>query len=324
MEIYWRSEAFLEIAKPLLELELVLENLPQSNLVVQLYQTLQVVLGGKKDWEFYRKRMKVLQGAENITKSTLSEIQNKWQYIKGGRNCVISFIKAHYLEDWEAIKSGQTSIESIEEFIAKNRDIAEKLQQYATILKASYAPLFKFRESLFENVVIFDPHRFLLDDIGETNLDPIHLLRFYEFASDERGIVVTDRVKQTYALKFKLQVADLEEFSNNYLCKLYAFENCTIERTIGDNLRPTPLISQLTPSLMPGVIVQEHLKNRWAICKLKKQGLECYPITVKDSYSSKKYTFFPSLSGILAIASAGVALKCPDNECPDNEEFWVV
>jgi CRISPR-associated endonuclease/helicase Cas3 len=319
LEIYWRSEAFLEIAKPLLELELVLENLPQSNLVVQLYQTLQVVLGGKKNWEFYRKRMKVLQGAENITKSTLSEIQTKWQYIKGGRNCVISFLKANYLEDWEAIESGQRSIESIEELIAKNRDIAEELQKYATILKASYAPLFKFRESLFENVEIYDPHHFLLDDVGEVNLDPIHLLRFYEFASDERGIVVTDRAKQTYALKFNLQVADLEEFSNNYLCKLYAFKNCTIERTIGDNLRPTPLISQLTPSLMPGVIVQEHRKNRWTILKLKKQELECYLMTVSDGFNSKEYTFFPSLSGILAIASAGVALKSPD-----NEEFWVV
>ena len=68
LEVYWKSEAFLEIAKPLLELETVLAGLPQENLVIKLYQTLQNVLGGKKDWDYYRKRMKMIQGAENILK----------------------------------------------------------------------------------------------------------------------------------------------------------------------------------------------------------------------------------------------------------------
>ncbi|MEG4442434.1 type I-D CRISPR-associated helicase Cas3' [Microcoleus sp. AT9_B5] len=320
LDIYWRSEAFLEIAKPLLELENLLEKLPEASLVMQLYQTMQIVLGGKRDWNSYRRRMKVLQGAENVAKSTIKQIQKEWQYIKGGQNCVISFMQANYPEDWVEIDSGRKSIELVEEKIRKNQKVAEDLKEYATILKASYAPLFKFRESLFENVKIYDPKNFLLDEVGETNLDPIHLLRFFEFASDENGIVLTHRATETYGLKFALQVADLEDFANHYLCKLYAFKNCTIERTIGDNVRPTALISQLTPPLMPGVIVREHRKNRWAILKLRKQGIECYPITVKDSFANEQeYTFFPSLSGILAIASAGVTLKCPD-----NQEFWVV
>ena len=70
---------------------------------------------------------------------------------------------------------------------------------------------------------------------------------------------------------------------------------------------------------MPGIIVEEHRKNRWAIAKLRKQGLEYYPIMVRDNYSEKVYQMFPSLSGILAIASAGIALKCPD-----QEDFYVV
>jgi CRISPR-associated endonuclease/helicase Cas3 len=87
----------------------------------------------------------------------------------------------------------------------------------------------------------------------------------------------------------------------------------------GDVVRPTPSI--IEQQLIPGVIVSETAKNRWAIVRLRKQGLECYPIYISsyDSPSPKQYTFFPSLSGILAIASAGVALKCPD-----NEEFWVI
>lgn len=320
LEIYWRSEAFLEIAKPLLELEHVFENLPQQNLVLQLFQTLQLVLNGKRDWDFYRKRMKVLAGAENIAKfSSIEKLQKEWQYVKGGRNCAISFLKAYYPEDFERIDSGQRSIEAVESMIKEDREVAESLHQYAIILKTSYASLFRFRDSFFENVKVYDPHNLLLDEEGETNLDPIHLLRFYEFASDGDRITAIDRAEQPYSLVFSLQVPDLEDFQNNYLCKLYAFENCTIKRTIGGVPRPTSLIKEIEKQLIPGIIVQEHRKNRWAILKLKKQGLECYPIEVKDAFTSKEYTFFPSLSGILAIASAGFFLKCPD-----NEEFWVV
>ncbi|MDL5049987.1 type I-D CRISPR-associated helicase Cas3' [Oscillatoria amoena NRMC-F 0135] len=103
LEIYWRSEAFLEIARPLLELEILLENLPEASLVTQLYQTLQNVLGGKRDWDFYRKRMKILKGAENIAGETVNKIQKDWQYIKGGQNFVISFLRAYCPEDYEAV-----------------------------------------------------------------------------------------------------------------------------------------------------------------------------------------------------------------------------
>lgn len=89
---------------------------------------------------------------------------------------------------------------------------------------------------------------------------------------------------------------------------------------IGGATRPTALIKEIEKQLIPGVVVKENTNNRWAIIKLRKQGLECYPMLVSgyDSPSPKEYLFFPSLSGILAIAAAGVALQSPD-----NEEFWV-
>ena len=319
LEIYWRSEAFLEIAKPLLELETFLEGLPDEHLVIQFYQTLQNVLNGRREWDFYRKRMKVLKGAENISSKTVKEIQKDWKYIKGGQNCVMSYLRVCCPEDYEDIRSGRASIEEIESMIGQRQDVAEDLRTYAIILKESYAPVFRFRDSLFGNVKIYDPHNLLLDDVGETNLDPIHLLRFYEFENDGDLIEVTSRAKEPYNLAFSLQVSDLEEFKNTLLCKLYAFENCSIKRMYGDVIRPTPSI--IEQQLIPGVIVSETAKNRWAIVRLRKQGLECYPIYISsyDSPSPKQYTFFPSLSGILAIASAGVALKCPD-----DEEFWVI
>lgn len=319
LEIYWRSEAFLEIAKPLLELETFLEGLPNEHLVIQLYQTLQNVLNGKREWDYYRKRMKVLKGAEDIARKTVKEIQKDWKYVKGGQSFVMSYLKAYCPEDYEEIKAGRASFEKIEEIIKKDQELAQEIQEYAVIFQASYAPLFQFRDSLFKSLKIYDPKNLLLDEVGETNLDPIHLLRFYEFESDGDRIEVTARAEEPYNLSFSLQVSDLEELKNTLLCKLYTFENCSIKRMHGDVVRPTPSI--IEQQLIPGVIVSETAKNRWAIVRLRKQGLECYPIYVSsyDCPSPKQYTFFPSLSGILAIASAGVALKCPD-----DEDFWVV
>ncbi|XHX78538.1 MAG: type I-D CRISPR-associated helicase Cas3' [Stenomitos frigidus ULC029] len=320
LEIYWRSEAFLEIAKPLLELENLLEKLPEESLITQLYQTLQTVLGGSREWSFYRKRMKILQGADEISRKTIKEIQKDWRFIKGGQSCVMSYVKAYCPEDFE-----KATLDDIEKEVQRDRELAENLQEYAKVLKASYAPLFRFRDSLFESIKVYDPHHLLLDEVGETNLDPIHLLRFYEFESNRDRVVVTKRTKETYKLVFSLKVEDFDEFENTLLCKLFAFEKCGIERRQGEDIRPTELPESLrkaiNESLIPGVIVSEHRRNGWAIARLKRQGLECYPMSVSSYTSSKRkeYKFFPSLSGILAIASAGIALRCPD-----EEEFWVV
>jgi CRISPR-associated endonuclease/helicase Cas3 len=40
---------------------------------------------------------------------------------------------------------------------------------------------------------------------------------------------------------------------------------------------------------------------------------------VECNDTEKEYTFFPSLSGILAIAMAGLRLKLPD-----NEDFYIL
>jgi len=180
--------------------------------------------------------------------------------------------------------------------------------------------LFRFRDSLFENLNVQDPHRLMLDEAGEVILDPIHLLRFYEFESNGDQVTAVSRAEQPYSLAFSLDWDSLEDFENNYLCRLFAFENCSIKRMIGGAVRPTALIKDIEKQLIPGVVVKEHSKNRWAIIKLRKQGLECYPVYVSgyDSPSPKEYLLFPSLSGILAIAAAGVSLQSPD-----NEEFWV-
>jgi CRISPR-associated endonuclease/helicase Cas3 len=320
LDIYWRSEAFLEIAKPLLELETQLEGLPQEKLVLDLYKVLQKIFQGRRDWEFYKKRMRLLNGAESITKSPIAKVQKEWRFIKGGQSCLMSFLKACCPEDYEDIKAGRESIDSVASLLKKDPELAKELHNYAKILHASYAPLFRFRDSLFENIHVQDPNKLLLDESGEAILDPIHLLRFYEFESDRDQIIAVGRAEQPYSLLFSLWVSDLEEFENNYLCRLFAFENCSIKRMIGGATRPTALIKEIEKNLIPGIVVKEHAKNRWPIIKLRKQGLECYPIHVSGygSASPKEYLFFPSLSGILAIAAAGVSLQSPD-----NEEFWV-
>lgn len=320
LEIYWRSEAFLEIAKPLLELDTQLEGLSQEHLITDLYRILQEILQGKREWDFYKKRMRILHGAENIAKASIQKIQKEWKFLKGGQSCLMSYLRAFCPEDYEDIRTGRASLESITSQIEADPDLAEDVHSYAKILYTSYMPLFRFRDSLFENINVQDPYRLMLDEAGEVILDPIHLLRFYEFESDGDQITAVSRAEQPYFLAFSLDWDGLEDFENNYLCRLFAFENCSIKRTIGGAIRPTALIKNIEKQLIPGVVVKEHSKNRWAIIKLRKQGLECYPIHVSsyDSPSPKEYLFFPSLSGILAIAAAGVSLRSPD-----TEEFWV-
>lgn len=318
LDIYWKSEAFLEIAKPLLELEEKLEGLPQNNLIIKLYETMQNILGGKKDWNYYRHRMKILKGAENISKSSIKDIQNKWKYIKGGQAFVKNYLKVKYPEDYENIKKGINKIEEFESVFKEHRDVAEDLKEYAEIFTATYAPLFQFRESLFESLSIKDPHNFLVDETDETILDPIHLLRYYEFVNNGDYIELIARAKDTYNLTFSLRFYGTnEEFKNNEINKLIAWKNCRITRKLGNAISPTPLIQKLEKNLMAGVIIPTAV-NQGIIIQLRKQGLISYPIDVQCNDMSKEYTFFPSLSGILTIAMTGFRLRLPD-----NENFWI-
>ncbi|PHV64108.1 type I-D CRISPR-associated helicase Cas3' [Cyanobacterium aponinum] len=314
LDIYWKSEAFLEIAKPLLELEEKLESLPESNLVFTLFQTMQNILGGKRNWKYYCYRMKILKGAENISKSSIKDIQNKWKYIKGGQIFVKNYLKAKYPEDYENIKKGINKIEEFESVFKEHRDVAEDLKEYAEIFTATYAPLFQFRESLFESLLIKDPHNFLVDEVDETILDPIHLLRYYEFINNGDYIEITSRAKDIYQLNFSLRYFGTnEEFKNNELNKLTAWKNCRIARTLGSAIAPTPLIEKLEKKLIPGVIISTAI-NQGIIIQLRKQGLISYPINVRCKDISKEYTFFPTLSGILTIIMAGFRLSLPDKE----------
>lgn len=319
LDIYWRSEAFLEIAKPLLELETQLQGLPEAHLVLDLYHVLQKLFQGKREWTFYKKRIQVLKGAENIARLSVEKIQQDWQYIKNGQSYLMSFLRTCCPEDYDDICSGRAKIGAIVSQLKDDLELTQDLQEYAKILFTSYTPIFQFRNSLFENITVQDPHNFLLDEVGETILDPIHLLRFYEFISDDTQIIASKRAEIPYQIALSLQVEDLDEFINNYLGRLFAFE-CRVKRTLDGITRPTVLISKIERNLIPGIIIKEGSRNRWQIIKLRKQGLESYPIEVSDFSHSKsqEYLFLPSLSGILAIATAGVSLQTPD-----EEEFWI-
>ncbi|MBC5798158.1 hypothetical protein H5968_24185 [Sphaerospermopsis sp. LEGE 00249] len=64
LKVYWHSEASLEIARPLLELEELLDKIPGAELIPQLFDTLRIIFESKRTWEECRYRMKVLQGAD--------------------------------------------------------------------------------------------------------------------------------------------------------------------------------------------------------------------------------------------------------------------
>ncbi len=275
--------------------------------------------GGKHNWNYYRYRMKVLQGAEHIAKTPAKELKKQWKYIKGGQAFVKTFIKVYSPEDVQLIKQGKTKIEQYEKLFKENLEQAQKLKQFAKIYTASYTPIFQFRDSLFENVKIYDPKGFLLDESDETILDPIHLLRYYEFAQNKDSIEIIARAKEIYQLEFNLRFfGTVEEFKNTKLNQLTAWENCHITRKINNAIAPIALLSEIEKQLIPGIIIST-IANQGIIIQLKKQGIASFPITVSCNDFEKQYSFFPSLSGILAIAMYGKSLKLPD-----GEDFYII
>ncbi|PMB48795.1 type I-D CRISPR-associated helicase Cas3' [Fischerella thermalis CCMEE 5201] len=311
---YWRSEAFLEIARPLLELEEVLENLADAELIAKLFETLKSILGGNRTWEDYRHRMKVLRGAETIAKESLEKLKKDWKYIKGGQAFVRTFIKTKFPEDWDDLQAGRTTLDAYEDLFKEDDEALAHLKEFAEVFSTSYAPLFSFRYSLFESLPIRDPHGFLLDESEETRLDPFHLLRYYEFAQNGDYIEVTSRATETYQLSFRLRYHDTwQEFISTQLNKLTAFKNSQIIRSAGGAIHPTPLIQALSKHLLPGVIICPRT-NASVIFQLNRQGITSYPITIICNDAEKEYRFFAGLSGILTMAMKFKQLRLPDDE----------
>lgn len=311
---YWRSEAFLEIARPLLEMEERLEGLEGAELIPQLFETLKSTLGGNRTWDEYRDRMKVLRGAENIATASQDKIQKEWKFLPGGRAFVKTFIKTNYPEDWQDLEAGHTTLEEYAQLFKQDQEAANDLKEFAQVWSASYAPLFQFRSSLFDSLRIRDPQGLLLDELEETVLDPIHLLRYYEFAENGEFIEITSRATATYELSFRLKYpGSWQEFVNTQLNKLTAFRNCRIERRLGGAIAPTPLLKALEKHLLPGVIICPRA-NAAAIYRLRKEGIVSYPIVVACQDAQKEYVFLPGLAGILTMAMKSKQLRLPDDE----------
>lgn len=312
---YWRSEAFLEIARPLLELENKLKDLPGSEYIPQLFNTLKDILGGNRNWDDYRWRIKILLGAENISKTSLKKLKKDWKFLPGGQAFVKIFIKANFPEDWESWQAGRITEKNYETLFLESEQAVQELKEFAEVWKASYSPLFKFRDSLFENLPIKDPHGFLLDELEETILDPIHLLRYYEFEKRDELIELTARATVNYDISFRLRHPyDWQDFISVQLNKLTALKNIQIVRQVGGAIRPTPLLAELEKDLFPGIIICPRT-NAVAIYQLRKEGVSTYPITIECDDVNKEYAILPGLSGILAIAMKFKQLRLPDDEC---------
>jgi CRISPR-associated endonuclease/helicase Cas3 len=321
LRAYWQSEAFLEAARPMLILEELLEALPQADLVPKLFETLQATLEGKRDWKYYQQRMRALQAAQTIASAPEKDIaENPLKFVKGKSKWAITaaFLKSESPEDWELLKTGQASLNDFEKAFREDPEVAEQLKNFAAVFSASYAPLFQFRGGLFESLCIRDPKGLLLDLAEETQLDPIHLLRNYEFIHNDGEIVVTHRSKETYELSFHLRYyGKFSDFTQTQLNKLTAFQQCRISRQLKGAVVPTPLLKALEKAWLPGVVVSE-TANQGVIFRLRKQGIESFPISVTCDDAKKQYRIFPGLSGIMTAAMNGIKIRLVD-----EEEFWI-
>jgi CRISPR-associated endonuclease/helicase Cas3 len=317
LSAYWQSEAFLEIARPLLKLEEMMEGLIQSELIPKLYSTLKAVLGGTREWAYYRKRMQALDAAGNIANGSEKDLAgDPLRFVKGKARweLVTAFLKAECPEDWAEFQAKQTTFQQYEEVFRTDPKAANALKKFCKYFSASYAPLFGFRSSLFESLGIKDPRGLMLDVSDETFVDPIHLLRYYEFSSDGKEIELIDFARAPYQVSFRIRYrGDLLDFKATHMNKLQAFQECRIERKQNEMLAPTPLITELEKDFIPGVIMCQII-NAPAYYQLRKQGIPAYPITINGNNFEKKYVFLPGLAGIFTVALCGVKLRLPDDE----------
>lgn len=258
--------------------------------------------------------MRVLRAAEQITQTSPKTLKSQWKYINGGQAFVKKFLEVQYPEYLEDLNAGRTTLEKWEQEFQDYEDAATELKNFAEVWSASYAPLFQFRASLFESIPIRDPLGLLLDESQETYLDPIHLLRNYEFAKNDEVIEITGRAKATYEVSFRLRYrGSCQEFANQGLNKLTAFPNCQIKRSQGGAIAPTPLLKELEKHLLPGVIICP-IANAAAIYQLQKARIMSYPIVIVGDDREKEYRFLPGLAGILTMAMKSKQLRLPDDE----------
>ncbi|MDX2256251.1 MAG: type I-D CRISPR-associated helicase Cas3' [Pseudanabaenaceae cyanobacterium bins.39] len=320
LEIYWQSEAFLEIAKPLLVLSDMMEKLPQADFIPKLYETLKVTLGGRKDWNYYKRRMRALQGAESLSRSKPEELKGDPLKFLGQAkyDFVNAFLKAKYPEEAEELRAKRTSLSDYEKHFKEDREATAELKDFAVCLSASYSPLFQFRENLFENLGISDPKGLILDYSEETELDPIHLLRHYEFTARGTEIEITKRANPPYTISFSWRYhGSKQDFLNTQINKLTVLKGCNIQRMLDGAIFPTPLLKSLEKELLSGVIICP-IASASAYFTLRKMRITAYPITIRGDDFEKEYSFLPALSGILTAAMAGVKIRLMD-----EENFWI-
>jgi CRISPR-associated endonuclease/helicase Cas3 len=320
LQIYWQSEAFLEIAKPLLVLSDMMEKLPQADFIPKLYETLKTTLGGRKDWNYYKHRMRALQGAESLSRSKPEELKGDPLKFLGQAkyDFVNAFLKAKYPEEAEELRAKRTSLNDYEKHFKEDQEAATELKDFAACLSASYAPLFQFRESLFENLGISDPKGLILDYSEETELDPIHLLRHYEFIARGSEIEITKRANPPYTISFSWRFrGSKDDFLKTQINRLTVLKGCSIQRMLDGAIFPTPLLKSLEKELLSGVIICP-IASASAYYTLRKMRITAYPITIRGDDFEKEYAFLPALSGILTAAMAGVKIRLMD-----EENFWI-
>jgi CRISPR-associated endonuclease/helicase Cas3 len=314
LSVYWQSEAFLEIARPLLILEGLMQNLSESILIPQLYETLRKVLGGKQDWKYYQRRMQALKAAEDIA-TEKNQTGDPLEFVddKAKWEIITTFLKVESPEELVDLRANPSLFKDYEKAFKSDPVAMTELRKFCKFFSASYAPLFNFRSGLFGSLNVQDPRGLILDISDETSVDPIHLLRYYEVATHDKQHELLARADTPYEISFRLQYSDSLLNFLGLMNKVTAFERCRIERRRNGMIAPTQLISQLEKDLIPGVIICP-IKNAPAYYNLRREKIPTYPITVVGSNFEKEYIFLPNLSGILAVAMYGLRLKLPDNE----------
>jgi len=322
--IYWRSDALLEVARPLCRLEKMLKDLPQAHLIEDLFNSVRQVMaeGRGQSWKFYRYRQSILMAAEQIARDP----RQCMSY--AGTQVLSDYLKTEDPETWAHMEAGAATSKDYAQALAgpdEQVEVSEMrtgLQTFAQRLCAAYQPLQRFRQSLFSQFELIDPQALVSDLAESIALDPLHLLRHYEFRQQENQLVLTGRAKPSYQITLLYQhPGTRESFEDRFLNRPTALQGVKVQRhTQAGAIVPTPLLASLSQGWLPGMIIcpQSNGTARW---RLQRKGLRPFDIQVDflADFAQRDYIFYPHLEGWLALAQEGVRLRLPENNEP-----WII
>jgi CRISPR-associated endonuclease/helicase Cas3 len=315
-DVYWRSEALLEIARPLQHMEELLKGLPGIDKIEELFNAVREVIANGRgfSWADYRRRIQKFKAAEHLS-------YHPQDCTKGWTHAFFKqFIKDLCPDDWAMVEAGEYTLFDCANYLIDPEEtkVQEALKEYATKFREAYRPIFRFRQSLFGQMEVEDPQGLISQTEDLLSVDALHVLRYYEIVVHAQKVFLLSRANPVYNIRlgYEFHEGSRNQFENLYVNRPTALHNVKIFReSPTGGISSSEVLKNIDLEWLPGLLICP-IANARAIGRLKRQGIYPYDCNIEflADLSTYTYAFFPHLEGWLALAKEGVKFKLPEGD----------